>query len=387
MQNLIHDVVQAIKESIRPEGEFTPLHIPIFDERDVEAVRDCIESNFVSSVGPFVDKLENALVEFTGAKRCVLCVNGTAALHLSLHMLGVEPGDEVMIPSFTFVATANAVSYCKATPHFLDIEDEHLGLDPFKLRTYLEEGFEKTGTGLKNLKTGKFVKALVPMHSFGHPCKMKELQAVSEEFGLPIVEDAAESLGSYYNGVHTGNFSTCGILSFNGNKVITTGGGGAILTNDDDFADRAKYLSTTAKIPHKWHFRHDVTGFNYRMPALNAALGCAQMDKLPSFLEKKRILATRYENAFSSMDGVRFLSERDDSTCNFWLNALVLEDESGKLLEQLLETTNESGIMTRPAWTPMHLLPMFESCPKMELNVTESMAKRVINIPSTASLV
>ncbi|MDB4445443.1 LegC family aminotransferase [Akkermansiaceae bacterium] len=379
IQEIISKVIDA------PE-EFTPMHIPIFDEREIDLLRECVESNFVSSVGAFCDRFESALVDYTGARRAVLTVNGTSALHLSLILAGVEDNDEVLIPSFTFVATANAVRYIGAIPHFIEIEDQSLGVDITKLLQWLETIAETRDGGLWNKSTGRRIRCLVPMHTFGHAVDMDALNAVAAQFGLVVVEDAAESLGSFYKGRHTANDSLCAAISFNGNKIITTGGGGAILTNDDDLADRAKHLSTTAKIPHSWEMRHDAVGFNYRMPALNAALGCAQIEKLPGFVAKKRALAERYRAAFDGVEGVRFLSEPEWATSNYWLNTLVLDDDSGEAQRGFLELANSEGIMTRPAWTPLHILPIFSDCPKMELKITESMARRVVNIPSTASL-
>ena len=376
----------TLRGVLKPVEGFTPMHIPIFDEREVEFLRECVESNFVSSVGAFCDRFETALEDFTGAKRVILTVNGTSALHLSLLLAGVEPDDEVLIPSFTFVATANAVRYIGAVPHFIEIEDQSLGVDAAKLSRWLESMTDAREDGLWSRSTGRRIRCLVPMHTFGHPVNMDALNAVAARFGLVVVEDAEESLGSYYRDRHTGNDLLCAAISFNGNKIITTGGGGAILTNDDDLADRAKHLSTTAKIPHSWEMRHDAVGFNYRMPALNAALGCAQIEKLPDFVVKKRALAARYRAAFDGVEGVRFLNEPEWATSNYWLNTLVLDDDSGEAQESFLELANSEGIMTRPAWTPLHLLPLFSDCPKMDLTVTETMARRVVNIPSTASL-
>ena len=382
----IQSIVERIQSVIGPCENFTPLHIPIFDEREVELLRECVESNFVSSVGAFCDRFEAALAEYTGAKRAVLCVNGTSALHLALRVAGVEEGDEVLIPSLSFVATANAVRYAGAVPHFVDCEAQHFGVDPEKLRAHLQGIGELREGVLYNRKTSRPIRCVVPMHAFGHPVLINELVAVAKEFGLRMVEDAAESLGSFYQGQHTGTFGECGILSFNGNKVITTGGGGAILFNDDALADRAKYLSTTAKRPHKWEFFHDEMGYNYRMPALNAAMGCAQMEKLPKLLEQKRMLAARYAAAFKCATGLRFLEEPDGCKSNYWLNTLVLDESYVDQRDALLEATNSQNIMTRPVWTPLHLLPMYDDCPRMLLEVTEAVASRVVNIPSTAGL-
>ena len=382
----IQSTVERIQSVIGPCENFTPLHIPIFDEREVELLRECVESNFVSSVGVFCDRFETALAEYTGAKRAVLCVNGTSALHLALRVAGVEEGDEVLIPSLSFVATSNAVHYAGAVPHFVDCEAQHFGVDPVKLRDHLHAISEQRDGVTYNRETGRPIRCVVPMHAFGHPVLINELLAVAKEFGLKVVEDAAESLGSFYQGQHTGTFGECGILSFNGNKVITTGGGGAILFNDDALADRAKYLSTTAKRPHKWEFFHDELGYNYRMPALNAAMGCAQMEKLPGLLEQKRALAERYATAFKGVAGLRFLREPEGCQSNYWLNTLVLDESYVDQRDALLEATNSQNIMTRPVWTPLHQLPMYADCPRMSLEVTEAVASRVVNIPSTAGL-
>ncbi|MGJ8648946.1 MAG: LegC family aminotransferase [Opitutaceae bacterium] len=379
-------ILDRIHSVIGPRENFTPLHIPIFDNREVDLLRECVESNMVSSVGAFCDRFEAALVEFTGAKRAVLCVNGTAALHLALRVAGVQPGDEVIIPSLTFVATANAVRYVGATPHFVDVEASRFGLDPIVLAERLESVAELRDDGCYNRETGRRISAVVPMHAFGHPVFIEELVKVADRYHLPVVEDAAESLGSYSGDRHTGNFGICGTLSFNGNKVITTGGGGAILFNDDELADQAKYLSTTAKRPHKWEFFHDELGYNYRMPALNAAMGCAQMEKLPGMLAQKRSLAERYQVAFADMEGVSFVTEPEGCRSNYWLNALILDKPDLELRNQILEMTNSQNIMTRPIWIPLHELPMYADCPRMELPVTESLAQRIINIPSTAGL-
>ena len=379
-------IIARIHSVIGVRETFTPLHIPIFDEREVELLRECVESNMVSSVGAFCDRFEAALAEFTGAKRAILCVNGTSALHLALRVAGVEEGDEVLIPSLSFVATSNAVHYAGAVPHFVDCEAQHFGVDPVKLRDHLHAISEQRDGVTYNRETGRPIRCVVPMHAFGHPVLINELLAVAKEFGLKVVEDAAESLGSFYQGQHTGTFGECGILSFNGNKVITTGGGGAILFNDDALADRAKYLSTTAKRPHKWEFFHDELGYNYRMPALNAAMGCAQMEKLPGLLEQKRALAERYATAFKGVAGLRFLREPEGCQSNYWLNTLVLDESYVDQRDALLEATNSQNIMTRPVWTPLHLLPMYDDCPRMLLEVTEAVASRVVNIPSTAGL-
>lgn len=379
-------LLEKIRHAIGPQPGFVPLHIPIFDEREVTLLRECVESNFVSSVGAFCDRFEAALCAYTGAKRAVLCVNGTAALHLALRVSGVEAGEEVLIPSLTFVATANAVRYAGAVPHFVEVEAGHFGMDPVALRTRLEAIAERRADGLFNRETGRRLAAIVPMHAFGHPARMEGLLAVAADYALPLVEDAAESLGSLYRGRHTGTHGLCGTLSFNGNKVITTGGGGAILFNDEALADRAKHLSTTAKRPHRWEFFHDEVGYNYRLPALNAALGCAQMEKLPGFIERKRALAERYRVAFADLPGLRFVTEPEGDTSNYWLNTLVLDEDGPFTRDEVLAATNDAGLMTRPVWAPLHQLPIYADCPRMDLPVTESLARRIINIPSSAHL-
>jgi perosamine synthetase len=379
-------ILTRLRSVLGPCDQFTPLHIPIFDKRETDLLKECVESNFVSSVGAFCDRFEESLASYTGAKRAVLCVNGTSALHLALRVAGVESGDEVLMPSLTFVATANAVRYAEAVPHFVECEGEHFGVDVGKIEDYLLSIADNREDRLYNKLTGRCIRALVPMHVFGHPVDMEGCQRLCEEFGLMLIEDAAESLGSFFRGKHTGNFGTCGVLSFNGNKVITTGGGGALLFNNDELADHAKYLSTTAKKPHRWEYFHDDMGYNYRMPALNAAMGVAQMEKLPRFLEQKRKLAETYAEAFADVEGIRFVTEPDGCRSNYWLNALVLDVESPVTRDELLEATNSNNIMTRPVWVPLHKLPMYKDCPRMDLSVTESLEQRIVNIPSSAYL-
>jgi perosamine synthetase len=388
IKSLVFEIIQRIESVIsrQEQGDFVPLHTPEFSGNEKDYLIDCIDSNFVSSVGEFVDRYERMLEAYTGAKRAVVTVNGTAALHAALHLMGVTAGDEVLVPAFTFIATANAVSYCGATSHFIDVEEKTLGVDPEKLRTYLGQiGTTKYGQCC-NRHTGALIKAIVPMHAFGHPVRMHELVDVCQEFGIVVVEDAAESLGSFYKEVHTGNFGKLAALSFNGNKIITTGGGGAILTNDEELGRLAKHVTTTAKVPHRWEFVHDRIGFNYRMPALNAALGCAQMEQLPDMLKRKRTLAMKYAKAFSDIEGVKFFAEPEHSKSNYWLNALVLEKEDLELRDVLLEQTNDAGLMTRPVWTLMHQLSMFKDNPRMDLAAAESLSKRIVNIPSSANL-
>jgi perosamine synthetase len=380
------DVITAITTVLPVNHGQVSLHEPQFAGNEWTYVKDCLDTGWVSSVGKYVDRFEEELAAYTGVRRAVAVVNGTAALQICLKMVGVATGDEVLIPSLTFVATANAVSYCAAVPHFVDCEERTLGIDPFALGRYLEEIADVDGDSCINRLTGRRIKAVVPMHAFGHPVDLDSLQEVCKRFCLELVEDAAESLGTLYKGEHTGNRGRMSALSFNGNKVITTGGGGAILTNDEELGRLAKHLTTTAKIPHRWEFNHDMIGYNYRLPNLNAALGCAQLEQLPDFVEKKRALAKRYKDAFIAIDGVSFFSEPDFAHSNYWLNVLLLDVGLAGERSTLLAATNDAGIMTRPAWTPLHRLPMYATAPRMAMIVTDSLAERLINIPSSAIL-
>ncbi len=383
---LAQDIVRALKEML-PPAEFTALHEPSFvGGSEWDYVKECLDTGWVSSAGKFVDRFEEMLAHFTGVERAIAVVNGTVALSVALHLAGVEPGDEVIIPALTFVATANAVSHLGAVPHFADCEERTLGLDPEALAGYLDRISQMKGGECFNRASGRRIRAVVPMHIYGHPMDLKVLDQVCSQYSLVMVEDAAESLGSYYKGRHTGGFGLLGTLSFNGNKIITTGGGGAILTNNHELADAAKHLTTTAKLPHRWAFVHDQVGYNYRLPNLNAALGCAQLEKLNGFVEKKRALARRYEEAFAGVGGVSIFTEPADCRSNYWLNVLILDQGLESQLEPCLAATNDAGLMTRPAWELMHRLPMYESCPRMELPIAESLAARIINIPSSPQL-
>lgn len=381
----ITQILAALRRFL-PEKPSLPLHEPSFAGREWEYVKECLDTGWVSSVGKFVDHFEQQLADYTGVKRAVAVVNGTAALHVCLRLVGVEQNDEVLMPTLTFIATANAVSYCGAIPHFVDSEEGTLGLAPDRLADYLSDIAEMRPQGCFNKRTGRRIKAVVPMHAFGHPVDLDPLLEVCGRYRLELVEDAAESLGSYYKGRHTGNWGKVSALSFNGNKVITTGGGGAILTNDEELGRFAKHLTTTAKVPHKWLFVHDQIGYNYRLPNLNAALGCAQMEELPGFLAAKRKLAESYRTNFAGIKGVRFFTEPEFAQSNYWLNVLLLEPQYAGQRDALLTATNDLGIMTRPAWTLMHKLTMFADCPRMDLGVAESLESRLINIPSSAVL-
>lgn len=363
------------------------LHTPSFAGNEWAYLKECLDSTFVSSVGKFVDRFEDDLAAYTGAKYAVAVVNGTAALHIALRLAGVQPGDEVLIPALTFVATAAAVVYCGATPHFADCEERTLGLAPGPLREYLQGIAEIRGNQCVNRATGRVIRSLVPMHTFGHPADIEGLLAIAKDFHLTIVEDAAESLGSTIFGRHTGTFGLAGTLSFNGNKTITTGGGGAILTNDIELARHAKHLTTTARVRHRWEFLHDEVGYNYRMPNLNASLGCAQLEQLPAFLESKRRLFERYQAAFTAVAQLRIVREPEGCRSNYWLQAILLDESAAEERDSILTATNDAGLMTRPAWTLMHRLPPYRASPQMALPVSESLERRLINLPSSAGMV
>jgi perosamine synthetase len=378
-------VIDAIQSVIGVEP--VALHEPDFSGKEWAYIKECLDTGWVSSVGKYVDQFEQKLAEYTGVKRAIAVVNGTAALQVCLKLVGVEPNDEVLLPTLTFIATANAVSYCGAIPHFVDSNEATLGLDPVKLEAYLSEIADMRPEGCFNKKTGRRIKAVLPMHAFGHPVDLDPLVEVCQRYALELVEDAAESLGSYYKDKHTGHWGKASALSFNGNKIMTTGGGGAILTNDDELGKFAKHLTTTAKVPHKWSFVHDQIGFNYRLPNINAALGCAQLEQLPAFIDKKRALADKYQKALSEIKGIRFFTEPDFARSNYWLNVLLLEKNMKIQCDVLLDATNSRGIMTRPAWTLMHELGMYKECPKMnDLSIAKDIEKRLINIPSSAKL-
>lgn len=382
----IDSIIKAIRSVISADKTPVGLHEPCFDGNEWVYLKHCLDSTYVSYVGQYVDKFEAMLAEFTGVKKAVAVVNGTAALHIALKLAGVEHGDEVLVPSLTFVATANAVTYCGAVPHFVDSEIKTLGLDPYKLMAYLKNIAKVNGNGCTNKLTGRRIKAVIPMHTFGHPVDLDPLTDICKEYHIEMIEDAAESLGTYYKGRHTGHWGKLSILSFNGNKTITTGGGGAIITNDESLGKLAKHLTSTAKMPHRWEYRHDYIGYNYRLPNINAALGCAQMEQLSGFLTRKRDLAEKYKKALESIDGISFFTEPDFANSNYWLNVVLLDESVSHHRDDLLEETNNQGIMTRPVWTPMHKLTMFKDLPKMDLSVAESLEKRLINIPSSVRI-
>jgi len=379
-------VLKAIRACL-PEGKRDiELHEPYFCGNEWKYVKECLDTNWVSSVGKFVDTFEQKLAEFAGVKRAFAVVNGTAALHIALKMAGVESNDEVLVPDLTFVATANAVTYCGAIPHFVDCEPVSLGVDAKALDKYLSGISELRGKVCYNRNTGRAIRVLIAMHTFGHPSDLDAIQKVCEKYNITLIEDAAEALGSCYKDRHVGRHGKFAILSFNGNKTLTTGGGGAILTNDEKLGLKAKHIATTAKLPHPFLFFHDQIGYNYRMPNINAALGVAQLENLPAFLRSKRALAMRYKEAFNNFSGVHFVDEPAHGKSNFWLNAIMLDSELAGERDAVLGHLRSNGIMARPAWTLMHKLPMFQDCPRMDVPVAEDVESRLINIPSSAFL-
>ncbi|MBV1952757.1 MAG: LegC family aminotransferase [Cycloclasticus sp.] len=371
--------VEFVRDTYQTK-DFIPLHAPIFAGNEKRYVLDAIESTYVSSVGNYVDELERMFAEFVGAKYAIATVNGTSALHIALLLSGVEVNNEVITQPLTFVATCNAINYCGAQPVFIDVDRNTMGLSPVKLQAWLEEFSEIKGGQCVNKVSGRVIRACVPMHTFGHPAEIDGLKAVCERFCIALVEDAAESLGSLFRGQHTGTFGALAAFSFNGNKIITSGGGGMIVTNDEALARRAKHITTTAKVQHKWEYMHDQIGFNYRMPNLNAALGCAQLEQLPVFLERKRELAEKYKEFFSKSD-ISFVLEGEGCKANYWLNTLILPDRATR--DKFLELTNENGVMTRPAWVLMSRLHMFADCLAGDLSDALWLEERLVNIPSS----
>ena len=364
-------------------NDFIPLHAPVFPGREKEYVADTIESTFVSSVGAYVDRFEQDMAVYTGSPKAVATVNGTAALHIALKLAGVEAGDLVITQPLTFVATCNAIAYCGAEPVFVDVDRKTLGLSAKALQEWLEENAELGADGVCRTRVDdKVVSACVPMHTFGHPADLDGLVSLTRQWNITLVEDAAESLGSFYKGQHTGTFGDLGTLSFNGNKIMTTGGGGMILA-DETLGARAKHLTTTAKKPHPYEYIHDEVGYNYRLPNLNAALGCAQLEQLEAFIESKRSLAAAYEDHLSGTS-LAFVKEPKGCRSNYWLNAVICEDKAHR--ENLLETTNRQGVMTRPIWALMNHLGMYQNCRRGELNNAEWLEARVVNLPSSVNI-
>ncbi len=372
------DFIKFVKELYNKEEVF--LHEPVFAGREKEYLADCIDSTFVSSVGAYVDRFETEVARCTGSKYAIATVNGTAALHVSLLIAGVRREDEVITQPVTFVATCNAIKYCGSEPIFVDVDRETFGMSPESLLTFLRKNAVLKNGSVYNKATGKRIRACLPVHVFGHPCRIDEIVDICSNYGIVVVEDSAEALGSFFKNKHAGTFGKLGVLSFNGNKIITTGGGGAILTDDESLAQRARHLTKTAKVPHPYEYFHDEVGFNYRMPNINAALGLAQLEQLDKFLKIKRELAKKYEGFFSTMEGIKFAKEPKVARSNYWLNAVFFKSEQEKI--EFLETTNRYKVHTRPVWTLMYKLPMYESCFRVETPESEEIERKVVNLPS-----
>mgnify|MGYP006414977433 FL=1 len=362
------------------KNEFIPLHAPHFEGNEKEYLLDTIDSTFVSTVGEYVTKFEESVAQYTGAKYAIATVNGTSALHAALIVAGVQFDDEVITQSLTFVATCNAIRYCGAEPVFVDVERETLGMSPDSILDFLDRFAEMRDGLCWNKQTNRVIRACVPMHNFGHPVRIHDIQKICQNYNIQLVEDAAESLGSFYEKIHTGRFGSLAAISFNGNKIITTGGGGMIITDDEVIYKRVKHITTTAKVDHPWLYMHDDLGFNYRLPNLNAALGCAQMELLSNYVERKRALAERYANWFSDK-GYKFILEPENTKANYWINAFLVNGREER--DEILKYTNNNKVMTRPAWTPMHTLKMFKDNLRVDLTNTEWLESRLVNIPSS----
>jgi perosamine synthetase len=376
---VFEDIINFIQETYKTK-DFIPLHEPRFAGNEKKYLGECIDSTFVSSVGKFVNEFEEKIASYTGAKYAIATSNGTSALHIALLLARTKKGDEVITQPLTFVATCNAISYCNAQPVFIDVDKDTMGLSPSALKVFLENCTSIKNQQCINNKTGKVIKACIPMHTFGNPCRIDEIKDICDEYHICLIEDAAESLGSLYKGKHTGTYGEMGIISFNGNKVVTAGAGGCIITNNKALAKRAKHLTTTAKMAHKWEFNHDQVGYNYRMPNLNAALLVAQLEQLNSFLESKRKISNKYKDFFKKSD-IDFMTEIEGARSNYWLNTLILDDL--KQRELFLEATNLANVMTRPVWTLMNKLPMFKDCQQDDLTNSKWLEDRVVNIPSS----
>ena len=375
----IPETIAFIRDLYGEKDAFIPLHAPTFAGNEKKYLEECIDTTFVSSVGKFVDLFEQKVAEYTAAKYAVVCVNGTNALHIALKLSGVKEGDMVITQPLTFIATTNAIVYAGAVPAFVDVDKDTMGLSPTSLERFLQDNAQLRNGTCYHKQTGRRIKACLPMHTFGHACRIKEILAICEHYHIAVVEDAAEAMGSYYKGKHLGTFAPIGAISFNGNKTITTGGGGMILTNDETIAHRAKHLTTQAKLPHAWEFVHDEIGYNYRMPNINAALGVAQLEQLDGFLVNKRATAEAYK-AYFEKQGIAFFAERENEKCNYWLNAIILKDKEER--NAFLTEANAQGVMSRPIWQLMNRLPMFVNCERGNLSNAEWLEARVVNIPS-----
>jgi perosamine synthetase len=376
-------IIDKIREIFNEPEKFIPLHAPVFIGNEKKYLEECIDSTFVSSVGKFVNLFEEKMAAFTGSRQAVVCVNGTNAIYLALKLVGTQNDDEVITQPLTFIATANAISYCGAIPVFLDVDRDTMGLSPTALEDFLTLETIMKSDGCYNKSTGRRIKACLPMHTFGHPCRIDEISEICEKFKIELVEDAAESVGSRFKGKHTGTFGKIGVLSFNGNKTLTTGGGGMLLFNNQDLAKRAKHLSTQAKIDHPWNFDHDEIGYNYRMPNINAALGLAQLECLDLFIEKKRLLAKRYEEFFRSKQ-ISFFTEPKNCFSNYWLNVIIFQSANER--DEFLKLSNSQGVMARPAWRLMNKIRMFDKCQKDSLVNSEWLEERIVNIPSSVKI-
>jgi len=380
---MFDDVITFFQKTYKT-NEFIHLHEPRFVGNEKEYLKDCIDSTFVSSVGKYVTQFEEMVAEFSGTKYAVATCNGTSALHVALKLVGVDATCEVITQPLTFVATGNAINYCNAQPIFVDVDRRTLGLSPLKLKDFLHEftAMNKNGDCI-NKSTGKIIKACVPMHTFGHPCEIDEIVKVCDSYNITVIEDAAESLGSYYKGRHTGSFGKMGVFSFNGNKIITAGAGGMLVTNDKELAMQAKHVTTTAKVPHRYEYKHDQTGYNYRLTNIAAGLGVAQMENIDFFVNKQRELAKKYEVFFADQ-GIEFIKQPANAMSNYWLNAIVLKDR--RMRDEFLNVSNDRGVMTRPVWTLMSELNMFKDAQSANLENSKWLADRVVNIPSSIIL-
>lgn len=374
-ESTIHFIKQIYKNV-----DHVLLHAPAFIGNEKKYLDDCIDTTFVSSVGKYVDRFEDAIAKYTGANRAVVCVNGTMALFMALKLCGIKPDEKVITQPLTFIATANAIAYCYAHPVFLDVDEDTMGLSPTKVRLWLERNAAVKSDGCYDKHSGKKIRAVVPMHTFGHPVKIDDFVKLCDEWKLALIEDAAESIGSFYKGRHTGTYGEIGCMSFNGNKTITCGGGGILLFQNKEKGDYAKHITTQAKIPHRWEFKHDAIGYNLRMPNINAALGCAQLECIDTILANKRETSRMYKDFFSNIDDISFFDEPKDCKSNFWLNAVLLRDKRER--DIFLAETNDNGIQTRPIWELMNRLPMFISATRGDLSTAEMFADRIVNIPS-----
>ena len=387
-------IIKKIQKVVGPSSKKDPiaLHEPSFHKTNaIKYLKDCIDTGWVSSAGGYVNKFESAICDFTQAKFCVCLVNGTVSIRLALHLLGVKPGDEVLLPAISFVATANAISHLGAIPHFIDIENKNIGLDPNALEIRLKKIAKREGNNLINKETGRRISAIIAVHVFGLPAEIKKIKNISLNWNLPLVEDCAEALGSWRSGLHCGLTGDVGTLSFNGNKILTTGGGGAIVTSNKTIAERAKHLSTTAKIQHPWEYNHDQVGWNDRMPNLNAAIGLAQMEILDETLNKKRKIFNSYQEVFDGFEEIKLIKEQKNTICNYWLVTLSLNFKSSNnvdlLKNRILSMAHEKGLLLRPLWKPLNQLPMYRSSPKGVLNISEDIEKRLINLPSSPKII